>query len=299
MEVLSAQQLSRNYGDRRGIEAVNLRVNAGEIFGFLGPNGAGKTTTIRILLGLLRPSDGMAKIFDLDCWSQSAVIKRQIGYLPGDVRLYSWFTGKNALKIVSEIRGQDEVRERGRTLLERFQLDENVPVRKMSRGMRQKLGIVLALAHNPRLLILDEPTSGLDPLMCDELYRCLREAAAAGTTVFFSSHTLSEVELLCERVAIVRDGKIVADETMDALRRRAQRAVTLRFLPNSGTETLEPPDFLEITYRTDLIWRGEMIGPTSKLVDWVARQPLDDMEISPPSLESLFRRYYQPREESA
>ncbi len=299
MEVLSAQQLTRNYGQRRGIEAVDLSVNAGEIFGFLGPNGAGKTTTIRILLGLLRPSHGVARILGLDCWSQSAFIKQQVGYLPGDVRLYPWFTGKNALKIVGDIRGQDDVRQRGRALLERFQLGENVPVRKMSRGMRQKLGIVLALAHNPRLLILDEPTSGLDPLMCDELYRCLHEAAAVGTTVFFSSHTLSEVELLCERVAIVRAGRIVADETMAALRRRAQRAVTLRFLPNSGSETLQPPDFLEIEDRTELVWRGEITGPTSQLVAWAARQPLEDLEISPPSLESLFRRYYQPREESA
>ena len=297
MEVISVRQLSRQYGSRRGIEAVDLSVKAGEIFGFLGPNGAGKTTTIRVLLGFLRPSHGVAKIFDLNCWSQSAAIKQQVGYLPGDLRLYPWFNGKNALQIVGAIRGVDQEQQRGRELLARFQLDENVLVSKMSRGMRQKLGIVLALAHNPRLVILDEPTSGLDPLMCDELYRCLRELAAEGATIFFSSHTLSEVELLCERVAIVRAGQIVADETMDALRRRAHRFVVLRF--RSDAPSIEPPDFLNIEQRIGQTWRCELTGTTPQLVAWAAGQPLEDLEVSPPSLESLFRRYYQFEEESA
>jgi ABC-2 type transport system ATP-binding protein len=292
VKAINIQQLSRHYGQRRGIEDVNLSVHAGEIFGFLGPNGAGKTTTIRILMGLLHANSGVATIQGLDCWSHSAEIKRSVGYLPGDVRLYPWMTGKNALAIVGDIRGRALIEDSGRELLERFQLDDNVPVRKMSRGMRQKLGLVLALAHRPQLLILDEPTSGLDPLMCDELYRYLREAAASGTTVFFSSHTLSEVELLCERVAIVREGRIVAAESIDVLRRKSRRSVTLRFLPGVNVEHGEPPDFLEITDRTSSIWRGELTGTTPQLVAWAAGQPLEDLEVSPPSLESLFRRYY-------
>lgn len=296
--MISVRQLSRHYGQRRGIEAVDLSVQAGEIFGFLGPNGAGKTTTIRVLLGFLRPTHGAASIFNLDCWSQSATIKQQVGYLPGDLRLYPWFNGRNALQIVGAIRGIDKEQQRGRELLARFRLDEDVPVSKMSRGMRQKLGIVLALAHNPRLVILDEPTSGLDPLMCDELYRCLRERASEGATIFFSSHTLSEVELLCERVAIVRAGRIVADETMDALRRRAHRSVFLRFR-SDATTNIEPPDFLNIEQRTGQTWHCELTGTTPQLVAWAAGQPLEDLEVSPPSLESLFRRYYQLEEESA
>jgi ABC-2 type transport system ATP-binding protein len=296
MDVISIDQLTYNYGRRRGIEEVSLAVKAGEIFGFLGPNGAGKTTTIRILLGLLRSTGGTARILNLDCWSQSAEIKQQVGYLPGDLRLYSWFTASNALQILCAVRGQSDVLKRGREFVERFQLDEKVPVRKMSRGMRQKLGIVLALAHNPRLLILDEPTSGLDPLMCDVLYDCLRKAAATGTTVFFSSHTLSEVELLCERVAIVRAGQIVADESMDVLRRRAHRIITLRFASDSNYSSFETPSFLEIKERTPFLWRGELIGTTQQLIAWAATMPIDELEIGPPSLDSLFRRYYEPEE---
>ncbi len=297
MEVISVQQLSRHYGQRRGIDAVDLSVKSGEIFGFLGPNGAGKTTTIRILLGLLKPSHGTSRIFDLDCWAQSATIKQQVGYLPGDLRLYPWFTGNNALKVVGQVRGQ-ELQSHGRELLKRFHLDGSVPVRKMSRGMRQKLGIMLALAHKPQLVILDEPTSGLDPLMCDELYRCLRERAAEGATVFFSSHTLSEVELLCQRVAIVRSGRIVANESMEELRRQAHRAVMLRFRGDAA-KSIETPDFLEIEERTGQVWRGELIGTTTQFMAWAATQPLEDLAVSPPSLESLFRRYYEREEELA
>jgi ABC-2 type transport system ATP-binding protein len=296
MDAISIQQLSLHYGPRRGIEDVDLSVNAGEIFGFLGPNGAGKSTTIRILMGLLRANSGAAKIQGLDCWSQSAEIKRRVGYLPGDVRLYPWLTANNALQIVSEIRNSAGVKIAGNQLLERFQLETDVPVRKMSRGMRQKLGIVLALAHQPSVLILDEPTSGLDPLMCEELYRCLKEAAATGATVFFSSHTLAEVELLCERVAIVRAGKIIADEKLEVLRGHSRRAVTLRFARGFEACNLEVPPFLELTEQSNSVWRGELVGTTPQLVKWAAALELQDLEVGPPSLESLFRRYYSPQE---
>ena len=168
----------------------------------------------------------------------------------------------------------------------------------MSRGMRQKLGIVLALAHRPRLVILDEPTSGLDPLMCNELYRCLREIAAEGATVFFSSHTLSEVELLCEQVAIVRAGHIVADESMEVLRRRAHRSVLLRFQGDSMSRIV-PPDFLNVQERIGQTWRCELTGTTPQLVAWAAGQPLEDLEVSPSSLESLFHRYYEGEEKAS
>ena len=215
MSIITTQALSRRYGRRLGIESANLEIGAGEIFGFLGPNGAGKTTTIRLLLGFLRPTYGCASIIGLDCWQESPRIKREVGYLPGDLRLYPWLTAHRALKIIGLVRGVD-LYAAGADLAERFQLELDLPVRKMSRGTRQKLGLVMALAHKPRLLILDEPTSGLDPLMQVELAKCLRELAAVGHTVFFSSHTLSEVEALCDRVAIVRKGRIIADETLDS-----------------------------------------------------------------------------------
>ncbi len=297
MNAIATDRLSLSYGKRTGIEGVDLQVPQGEIFGFLGPNGAGKTTTIRILLGLLKPSQGSAQIFDQDCWSQSAKIKQGIGYLPGDLRLYPWFTGRRALRIVSSVRGKD-LSVQGQELLERFQLDGNVPVRKMSRGMRQKLGIVLALVHEPQLVILDEPTSGLDPLMCDELYCCLRELTSAGATVFFSSHTLSEVELLCNRVAIVRGGKIIADETMDALRKRVHRSVVLRYRDAEVAARIVMPEFLQLEQRSDNVCRCLLTGTTPQLIAWAAEQPLEDLSVSPPSLESLFRRFYEPLETS-
>ncbi|TWU25678.1 ABC transporter ATP-binding protein [Bythopirellula polymerisocia] len=295
MNVIATEQLSLNYGNRTGITEVDLCVPQGEIFGFLGPNGAGKTTTIRILLGLLKPHQGTARIFGQDCWSHSATIKESLGYLPGDLRLYPWFTGKRALSILSSIRGKD-LSIRGQQLLDRFQLDENVPARKMSRGMRQKLGIILALVHEPQLLILDEPTSGLDPLMCDELYRCLRELTATGATVFFSSHTLSEVELLCNRVAIVRGGRIIADESMDTLRKRVHRAVVLRYREPDDAARTQLPSFLQLEECNGAVCRCVLTGTTPQLVEWAAEQPLEDLSVSPPSLESLFRRFYEAKE---
>ena len=297
MNVINVERLSRWYGSRVGIESVELQVAEGEIFGFLGPNGAGKTTTIRVLLGLLRPSGGTATIFGLDCWRQSSRIKLQIGYLPGDLRLYPWFTAETALRIVGKIRGQN-LAPFGGMLTERFHLNPTLVVRKMSRGTRQKLGIVLALAHQPRLVVLDEPSSGLDPLMRDELARCLRELAAQGQTVFFSSHSLREVEQLCHRVAVVRDGRVVANETVDSLRGQARRAVILRFRDALSAHNVAVPGFLDVAERTGTTWQSDLVGGTPQLVRWAAQQPIDDMTIGPPNLESLFRRFYQTRKES-
>ena len=196
MAAIETDDLTRRYGARRGIERVSLTVPDGSRFGFLGPNGAGKTTTIRVLLGFLKPTAGQARVFGRDVWRESALIKSDVGYLPGDLRLYPWLSGELALRIFGGVRGRDLMRA-GRELAERFALDLRVKVRNMSRGMRQKLGLILALAPRPKLLILDEPTASLDPLMQETLRAHLRELAARGHTVFFSSHTLSEVEQLC------------------------------------------------------------------------------------------------------
>lgn len=271
---------------------MQLDVPEGQIFGFLGPNGAGKTTTIRLLLGLVRPSAGHAHVFGLDCWRDSHRIKRDVGYLPGDLRLYSWITMARALRIFGRIRGLDLSRVGGE-LAERFRLELNLRIHKMSRGMRQKVGLVLAMAHRPRLLILDEPTSGLDPLMQDELGRVLRELAQQGHTIFFSSHTLSEVEQLCDRVAIVREGRIVADESLSELRRRAPRLVTLVFADQTSANATAPPSFLQRVTRDSDRWRAELTGPAQRLVQWAAQQPIVDLEVGRPDLETLFRSYYQ------
>ena len=169
MNTIEVDSLSKSYGRRVGVDGLSLSVGDGTLFGFLGPNGSGKSTTIRVLLGLLRPDRGQARVFDLDCWRQSARIKADVGYVPGDLRLYPWLTGRNALKLFGQIRERD-LNEQGRALAGEFKLDLEVPVRHMSRGMRQKLGLILAMAHRPRLLVLDEPSTGLDPLIQDRLF---------------------------------------------------------------------------------------------------------------------------------
>jgi ABC-2 type transport system ATP-binding protein len=291
MSIIRTEQLSKRYGQRIGIDSANLNVDEGEIFGFLGANGAGKTTAIRLLLGFLRPTHGRATIFGLDCWRASAPIKRDVGYLPGDLRLYPWLTGQRALKIVGQVRGLD-LRASGAELAKRFQLEMDLRVRKMSRGTRQKLGLVMALAHKPRLLILDEPTSGLDPVMQAVLADHLQELASGGHTVFFSSHTLREVETLCDRVAIVRQGRVIADKTLQALRARARRTVELVFADEAAAARAPLPDFLQSVRRDGRKLHCELEGPAPPLVHWAAQQPIADITISPPDLESLFRKFY-------
>lgn len=292
MSLIDLDNLTRGYGRRRGIEGVSLSVAEGVLFGFLGPNGAGKTTTIRVLLGFLRPTGGTARMFGLDCWRDSKAIKRDIGYLPGDLRLPEWMTGATALSIFGAVRGRD-LSSAGRALAKTFDLDLRVRVRAMSRGMRQKLGLILALAHSPRLLILDEPTSGLDPLMQQILHDVLRQRAAAGHTVFFSSHSLGEVEQLCDRVAIVRDGKLVAHESLAALRDRAGHDVTIRWRDAAHALKLAPPEFLQLTRREGAVWQGTLDGPAHRLVDFLAGQSVEELRIGRPDLERLFQRFYQ------
>jgi ABC-2 type transport system ATP-binding protein len=287
--VISIESLTRRYGKRRGIENVNLSIPAGALYGFLGPNGAGKTTAIRVLLGFLRPTSGHASVMGMDCWSRSAVIKRDVGTIPGDLRLWPWLTGRSALALFGRIRGRD-IRRAGEALAEELSLDLAVPVRKMSRGTRQKLGLVLSMAHAPRVLILDEPTTALDPLIQDRLRAILRRLAHSGVTVFFSSHTLSEVEDLCERIAIVREGRIVADSTLDALKRQAHHEVEIRWTPGHAPESA--PQFLTLGVQTPERWRGRLAGPVEPLLAFLAQRRVEDVRIARPNLEEIFARYY-------
>ncbi len=304
--VIEVANLTRTYGRRRGIQDVNLSIPEGSLYGFLGPNGAGKTTTIRVLLGFLRASSGTARVFGLDAWRQSDEIKAEVGAIPGDLRLWPWLTGLSALRLFGRVRGRD-LMPKGRSLADELELDLKVRVRAMSRGMRQKLGLILALAHEPRLLILDEPTTGLDPLMQDRLREILRRMAQKGHTVFFSSHTLGEVESLCDRVAIVRQGRLVADDTLESLQRAAGHEVTIVWKggmphaspdrqPLGATSAAVPtsiPDFLILSERSPTRWVGSLRAPVSTLVAYLADKPIEDLTIARPDLESLFRRFYE------
>jgi len=295
MSVIRARNLTKSYGSRTGVLGIDLDVPPGAIFGFIGPNGAGKTTFIRLLLGFLRPTAGEADVLEKDAWRHSAQVKRAVGYLPGDLRLYPWMTVDSALSVAGRVRGMD-LRHAGGELVEHFKLDRDVKVRQMSRGMRQKLGIMLALAHDPKLIILDEPTTGLDPLTQDALIEYLRQRAQHGRTVFFSSHTLSEVETLCDRVAIVRRGRIVANETLQALRERAHRTVTIAFDDAAHARQTAPPVGLTVERRDRAAWHGTWDGPARHLVQWAASQSVHDLNISPPNLEHLFRAFYRDDE---
>ena len=291
MSVIVAEKLAKRYGSRIGIEALNLSISEGTVFGFLGPNGSGKTTTIRVLLGLLKPSGGGARVFGLDCWHESNRIKADVGYLPGDLRLYPWLTCRIALRIFGQVRHRDLLTAGGQLAAE-FDLDADVRVCDMSRGMRQKLGVILALAHRPRLLILDEPTSSLDPLMQQNLHRHLRALASDGHTIFLSSHSLGEVEHLCDRVVILRKGKLVADETLDDLRTRAKRVVTIRWADDVKASNTKAPEFVDVIERHGVEWQATLTGSVMKLVRWSAGQPIADISIGHPDLESLFQQYY-------
>jgi len=295
MSAIETQHLTKSYGARRGIRDIELSVNPGEIFGFLGPNGAGKSTTIRVLLGFLKASSGSATILGHDCWKDSTHARQVIGYVSGDIRLYPWLTLDRALKFVGLVRKTD-IRPFGLELAERFQLERHVPVGRMSKGNRQKLGLILALAHRPQVAILDEPTSGLDPLMQDVLGECLREMADEGRTVFFSSHTLSEVETLCKRIAIVRDGSIVACEDLDTLRNQAPRIVRITFESAIAASSVQWPDFVRLQQHRKAVCELQINGSAVKFISWAAGQPIVDISVSRPNLETVFRKFYEDRQ---
>lgn len=288
---IAVDDLDKFYGRRVGVAGLSLSVATGSLFGFLGPNGAGKSTAIRILMGLLRADAGQARIFGKDCWRAAAEIKREVGYVPGDLRLYPWLTCRHALRISQSIRRRD-LMNRGMELAEAFALDPTVPVRHMSRGMRQKLGLILAMAHEPRLLILDEPSTGLDPLIQDRLFARLRGMAERGHTVFFSSHTLSEVELLCDRVAIMRDGRAVECDALSTLRAQAGRTIRLTWQNEQAAISTEIPAFLDVRKRNAHVWTAALRGSAGDFMRWCAGRPIEDVEIEPPDLAGLFRKYY-------
>lgn len=289
-DAIRLSAVTKRYGAHRGIESIDLVAPEGTILGFLGPNGAGKTTTIRVLLGLLRATSGRALILGRDCWSEGNLARRNVGYLPGDLRLYSWLTARSGVRLAASIRGTET--SDAEDLLQAFGLEPDLPVRRMSRGTRQKLGLLLALAHTPRVIVLDEPTTSLDPLVSDALYRILRERAETGATIFFSSHTLGDVERLCERIAIVRDGRIVADEPLAEIRARATRAVMIRFRDAESAAATRPPDVLRVRDRTADTWHAELTGEPSGLLDFLQSVQPADLTIGAPDLQGIFRSHY-------
>ena len=290
--------LTKFYGHTRGIEAIDLTVRQGEVFGFLGPNGAGKTTTIRLLLDLIRPTCGQARILGLDCRRRSVEVRRQVGYLPGEYRLYENLNGRQLLGYLGRLGGGSDPEVAASTLAARLGADLQRPIRALSHGNKQKLAIVQAFMQEAPLLILDEPTTGLDPLVQQEFFALVGEVRAAGRTVLLSSHNLTEVERVCDRVASVRDGRLVAVEEMANLRGRELRLVTL-----TCARPLAATAFSEVPGLSDMVVDGvelhcTMHGPLGPLLAAAAPFEIVDILSREPSLEEFFLALYGERRSS-
>jgi ABC-2 type transport system ATP-binding protein len=289
--VIRTERLTKGYGRYRGIIEVDLEVGEGEIFGFLGPNGAGKTTTIRILLDHIRPSSGWAEVFGIRTTVDPVAIHRQVGYLPGEFGLYDRLTGRQTIEYFANLRGGVEPTYQ-RSLIERLDLDPSRRFREYSRGNKQKVGLIIALQHRPELLILDEPTSGLDPLMQHTFFELLREARLEGRSAFISSHIISEVERTCDRVAIIREGRLARVDTVDALRSLAFHQVELRFAEAPPAEVFAAIEGVTDVVVEDHLLRMRVNGPIAPVVRAAARFELTDFTSREPNLEEVFLAEY-------
>jgi ABC-2 type transport system ATP-binding protein len=296
--VVALEGLTKSFGRSRGVSDLTLEVEPGQVFGFLGPNGAGKSTTIRMIMGLYAPTSGSVSALGFDCWSQGVLLRRRVGYLPGDLALFPRLTGREILDRVARARGgvDPDLRQH---LVARFAAEIDRPIRTLSKGNVQKIGLVLAFMHRPQLLVLDEPTSGLDPLMQDEFAHLLEETVAEGRTIFLSSHDLGEVQRVAHQVGIIREGRLVTVDTVEGLRSHAPRTIELRFR-RSLTDVAA---FAALPGASVLSYSGDRIvlsvegdvGPLLALA--VPLEPVD-LVARPADLDELFRSFYATSAES-
>jgi ABC-2 type transport system ATP-binding protein len=288
-EAIRTENLTKFYGKIRGIENVSITVHSGEIFGFLGPNGAGKTTTIRLFLDLIRPTRGGAEIFGLETQKNSLKIKSRIGYIPGDLSLYDTMSGKRFLQFASSLRTKEPVM--ADALCERFQVTVDRKIKEYSKGMKQKIGIVQAFMHDPELVIMDEPTLGLDPLMQREFYTFLKEEQEKGRTFFISSHILSEVEKVCDRVGIIREGNIVAIEDVETLKKKSGRLMEVTFSNDITEEDLIIPQISIVSIENRTV-RFKVTGTMDDVIKHLSHFEIKDLVSKGVSVEDIFMHYY-------
>lgn len=291
MSIIEVKNVTKKFGSFKALDEISFQVNSGEIFGFIGPNGSGKTTTIRILLGLLKATSGEAKIFGKDAWKDAVDIHKRLAYVPGEVNLWPNLTGGEIIDLFLKMSGNADWKRRDE-LIERFQLDPTKKSRTYSKGNRQKVALVAAFSQDADLYILDEPTSGLDPLMEQVFQECVREAKKQGKAVFLSSHILSEVEKLCDRVAIIREGKIIEQGTLHELRHLTRSNVIVRTKEKvtglkamNGVHQLEEKDG-ELFFQVDT-------EAMDRVMRHLSQFGIIKLECMPPTLEDLFLRYYE------
>ena len=290
MSVIKVDNLTRDYGSGRGIFDLSLAVEKGEVFGFLGPNGAGKTTTIRHLMGFIKPLQGSCFIEGYDCWKSSANIQKDLGYIPGEISFFDDMTGMEYLKFIEKYRGMSESKSMN-DLIDRFELDANSKIKKMSKGTKQKIGIVSGFMHDPSILILDEPTSGLDPLMQNRFIELVIEEKNKGKTILMSSHMFEEVERTCHRVAIIRNGKLVAMDSVDALKEAQIKKydITLDSVDSANAFAKENLEIESVVDNHIVVVVKNNIGD---LISVMNKYAVTNITAPNQSLEEIFMQYY-------
>lgn len=290
MGIYEIQGLTRDYGKGRGIFDLSFTIEQGEIFGFLGPNGAGKTTTIRHLMGFLKPEKGNCTIRGMDCWESSADIQKNLGYIPGEMAFFDDMTGIEFLSFLAKYRNMRAI-DRTKELLVRFELDARAKLKKMSKGMKQKVGIVAAFMHDPSVFLLDEPTSGLDPLMQNRFVELVLEEKARGKTILMSSHIFEEVERTCHRVAIIKDGRLVAMDSVDALK-AAQIKKYVITLESDDSASAFAGENLNVSAISQNHVTVTVQNDIKELISIMNRYPVTNISAPSQSLEEIFMQYY-------
>lgn len=291
-QAIVLNQLTKHYGTHRGINDLSFSVNEGEFFGFIGPNGAGKSTTIRTLMGLIHPSGGNASIFGLDCQTKASVIARDVGYLPSENSYYENMKVRELLQYTADLYGMD-CKTKMKELADRLNLDLSRKIADLSLGNKKKVGIVSAIMTSPKLIIMDEPTSGLDPLIQQAFYDILKEENSRGATVFFSSHVLSEVQKLCDRVAILKEGQLIGIQSIKELRESGYKKVSLsakEAIPRDFFDLSGIANYAETADKTSVSFMYN--GNITAIIDKLHLLHLDDVLLEEPSLEEIFMHYY-------
>lgn len=296
---IQTKGLIKNYGNVKALLGVDLEVKKGEIFGFLGPNGAGKTTTIRCMLDLIRPQGGSIRVLGLDPQADPVSVRERVGYLPGELNMESNLKVESQLRYYVDLRGNTIEWQYVQDLARRLELDLSLAIKNLSKGNKQKVGMVQALMARPELLLLDEPTAGLDPLMQQEVYRLLREAKSEGTTVFFSSHIIHEIELLADRVAIIRKGVIIEEAEPSELGTMEMRNVRVRFKESMDVSALSQIEGVTLLSQSDGFATLRVDGDMDGLIKGLANFPVIDLAVERTSLEEAFLRYYKAGDEES